>query len=332
MKPGLHPLRLAALMRAAVERCQLDLSGRVVLTEAATGAYVVTPILAAMAGAEQVYALTRPTRYGTVEEVKTQTFELAKVVKIANRIEVITEKTREFVEQADVVTNSGHVRPIDANIIAWMKPTTVIPLMYETWEFRSYDVDIAACRQKGIQVGGTNERHPAVDVFSFLGIMAIKLLTDAGVSVYKSNILLLCDNPFDTYLRRDLTNAGGSVDMYESLPGVTDGKAYDVILVALRPGSEPVLSANAASTIADRWPGAVVTQFWGDLDRDALLAAGVPVWPSEAPAPGHMGILPSAIGPESIVRLQAGGLKSAEVLLRSPSQRTRAHLDFVEIV
>ena len=51
-------------MTAAIERCQLDLAGQVVLTEAATGAYAVTPVLAALAGA-QVYALAAATRYAT---------------------------------------------------------------------------------------------------------------------------------------------------------------------------------------------------------------------------------------------------------------------------
>ena len=62
--PGLDGRRLVRLMTAAIERCELDLSGRVVLTEAATGAYAVTPVLAALAGA-QVYALAAATRYAT---------------------------------------------------------------------------------------------------------------------------------------------------------------------------------------------------------------------------------------------------------------------------
>ncbi|HZI54747.1 MAG TPA: hypothetical protein VFD56_13620, partial [Chitinophagaceae bacterium] len=59
----------------AVNRLNLDLSGKVVLTEAATGAYIVTPVIAALAGAE-VYAFTKDTRYGTVADVKKQTKEL----------------------------------------------------------------------------------------------------------------------------------------------------------------------------------------------------------------------------------------------------------------
>ena len=53
----------------------LDLKGKTVLTEAASGAYVVTPLLAAIAGAK-VYAFTRTTRYGTVDEIFANTRKL----------------------------------------------------------------------------------------------------------------------------------------------------------------------------------------------------------------------------------------------------------------
>ena len=43
-----------------VEALQLDLKGRIVLTEAATGAYVVTPVIAAISGAK-VFAFSKIT-------------------------------------------------------------------------------------------------------------------------------------------------------------------------------------------------------------------------------------------------------------------------------
>jgi len=206
-RPGLHPRRLATLAQDAVERCRLDLSGEVVLTEAATGAYVVTPVLAALAGAERVFAVTRSTRYGTVEQVTEQTMELAHLLGVAGRLEMIAEVSRDIVSQADVITNSGHVRPIDAAFVSWMKPTAVLPLIYEAWELRPEDVDVEACERRGILVAGTNERHPAVDVFSYLGIMAVELLLDAGVAVYGSRVLSLCDNAFSPFIERGLAGA-----------------------------------------------------------------------------------------------------------------------------
>lgn len=314
--PGFNQTRLLMLMRAAVRRCQLDLSDAVVVTEAATGAYVVTPVLAALAGARQVLALARPTRHGTLEQISALTTSVARAAGVHDRIRILTERNPLQVGQADVVTNSGHVRPIDAEMVSWMKPSAVVSLMYEAWEFRAADVDVAACIRRGISVAGTNERHPAVDVFSYLGIMATKLLLDAGIAVYGCTVVLCCDNPFEPYIRAGLVQAGAVVESTQSLEAVPAADC-DAVLVALLPKGEPVIGGREAALIAARWPGAVVAQYWGDIDRSALAAAGVECWPRSAPATGHMAILPAAVGPEATVRLQAGGLKVGEVLLRA---------------
>lgn len=334
-RPGLNPYRLVALMRQAIERCDLQLHNTTVLTEAATGAYAVTPVIAAMAGAKKVIALTQNSRYGTIEDVIAQTQQLAQIAGVEGRIEFATSKTADIVAQADIITNSGHVRPLDAETIAQMKPTTAIGLMYEAWEFRTEDLDLAACHQRGIAVAGVNERHPSVDVFSFLGIMAVKLLLDAGIAVYTSKILLLCDNPFSLFIERGLVNAGADVNIVTTLAAAPTDEQFDAIVVALQPQSKPVLSAQDAQAIAKYWQGAVVAQYWGDIERSALASHHIPVCPEIEPKPGHMGILPSAVGAEPIIRLQTGGLKAAEVIWRQsllPSEREFVQLLSKELV
>ena len=54
--PGRHVLRL---IRRAVERHRLDLGGLRVLTEAGVGYRRVTPVIAGLAGASEVYAVAR---------------------------------------------------------------------------------------------------------------------------------------------------------------------------------------------------------------------------------------------------------------------------------
>jgi hypothetical protein len=304
-------------MNESVDRCGLDLRTSVVLTEAAAAAYVVTPILAALAGASHVYALTRSSRFGTVAEVTMQTRNLAAVAGVDARISVIVERSQARLGDVDIVTNSGHVRPIDRTMIDQLKSTAVIALMYESWEFRSADLDLGACKERGIPVAGTNERHSAVDVFSYLGIMAVKLLVDAGVAVYANRVLVVCDNPFSPYIERGLTGAGASVDVVERLSAKVRGDGYDAILIALRPGRQPRLGIAEVTRIREDSPGAVVVQFFGDIDREAFASADIPIWPLEEPPPGHMGILPSAVGPDPIVRLQTGGLKVGELLWRA---------------
>lgn len=331
VRPGLNSLRLVRLMAAAIDRCGLDLGGRTILTEAANGAYVVTPVLAAMAGAD-VFALAAGTAYASADEIEHVTAGLAKVAGVADRIQLIYSKADSCVCAADIVTNSGQVRPIDAQMVDRMKPSAVICLMYESWEFRPSDVDLEACRARNIPVAGTNETHPDVDVFSFLGPMAVKQIQDAGVAVRGSRILVLCDNHFAPFIIQDLKASGADVVHASRLTAEPLVPHCDAVLLALQPREGPVLTAADAGLLAAHAPGVVLVQYWGDADRAALAAADVAVWPKEPPGPGHMGILPSALGPDPIVRLQAGGLKVGEILARGLQKASSDDLVRVQVL
>ncbi|MCX6225983.1 MAG: hypothetical protein NTV01_14725 [Bacteroidia bacterium] len=300
-----------------IDRCQLDLSGSVVITEAATGSYVVTPVIAAMAGAKHVYAFTKSTTHGTVDTVIQQTMALAEIAHVKGKIDIVTEKEKEIIARADIITNSAHLRPIDSIMIQWMKPTAVISLMYEAWEFRESDLDLDSCKIKNIIVGATNERHASIDVFSYLGIMAIKLLTDAGIAVYGSHILLLCDNNFESYISKSLINAGAKLDVKEKLYAKNNSYLnYDAILVALKPRDNFIFAESDINFIAEKLTTTIIIQFWGDIQREEMRKRNILFWPISNVEKGHMGILPSNIGPEPIIKLQTGGLKVGELLWR----------------
>jgi len=312
--PGFSPERICVLMQQSIDRTGLDLSGATILTEAATGIYGVTAALAALAGAERVFALAKSSSYGTAEQAAKWTMRLARLCGVAGRVRIL-EAMPDKLDVIDIVTNSGHLRPIDANVVCKLRTGCVIALMFEAWEFRSSDIDAGACEARGIPIVGVNERHPSVDVFSYLGPLCVKLLHDAGLSVYGSRIALLCDNPFNSYILRSLTALGASVSAWEDSDAVT-ADSWDSVLVALKPTQEFRIGRSKARRLAEVAPGAVVAQLWGDIDREALKSAKLAIWPPQPPKPGHMGMLLSAIGPEPIIRLQAGGLRAAEWVYR----------------
>jgi hypothetical protein len=329
-RPGLNPIRLKRLMKEAIDRCELDLTGLTVLTEAATGSYIVTPVLAAMAGASRILAVTRTNRYGTAKETAAETEALATLAGQGGRIEFVAEVNRDLVHKADIVTNSGNVRPISADFVRWMRPDAVIPLMYETWELRATDLDLATCGRRGIAVAGTNECHPAIEVFSFLGMLAAKLLFDAGIGIYRSRLLLLCDNPFLPYIESTLEHCGAFVHSAPSAAEPLGASEFDAVIVAMKPTAGTVISLEDMGRIAASSPGVVLLQYFGDIDRAFAASAGLLVWPAEPPAPGHMGILQSAIGPEATIRLQVGGLKAGEILYRRSYETDPAAAQFIQ--
>jgi len=181
-----NPLRVTQLILQTVSALRLDLKGFTVLTEAASGPFVVTPVLAAVAGAKKVIALTSDSRYASASSVTAQTRALESLCGTSGRVEIYTERSSDLVREADIVTNVGFVRPIDSQVIGAMKHGAVIPLMCEAWEFRVGDVDLDACRSRNIHVLGTNEDHAFVNVMaheSDLSELIREFLSDPSCSI-----------------------------------------------------------------------------------------------------------------------------------------------------
>ena len=93
----------------------------------------------------------------------------------------------------------------------------------------------------------------------------------------------------------------------------------DAVILADTPSPDRwnVGHAGAKHTMDELGSFDALVQVWGDVDRDAM--PGVRCYPRHAPSRGHMGVLLSDLGPEPIIRLQAGGLKVGEVLARRSS-------------
>jgi hypothetical protein len=328
--------RLVALIHAAIDFLALDLSGLTVLTEAASGPYVVTPIIAALAGAARVIALTRDSRYATAEQVSAQTRALGKYcgLPVANtsqmpvtsgrlfeRIEIYTERAPDLFAAADIVTNLGFVRPLDAGIVASLKPTAVVPLMCEAWEFRPGDVDAAACRARDVPLIGTNESYPGLDVFAYCGWLALKMLFDAQIEVHKSKLVVVSNDHFGPVIANRLALTGAEVRLLASLRDIGAANlAADALIVADYVRQDVIIGSGGDVTAADlaaTCPGVTVVQFVGHVDVASLTAAGIRVYPGIVLGPRRMALTLAGLGPRPVIELHAAGLKVGELAARA---------------
>lgn len=325
-----------------VRALELDLRGKTVLTEAASGAYIVTPVLAAIAGAK-VFAFSKTTRYGKVEEIFSNTRTLVDSFKeFSLDIHLIDQLNPEIIAEADIITNSGHLRPLNESILKHAKDEVVIPLMYEAWEWRDADMDIGYIRKRGIKVGATNERHPQVDVFNYLGDMALKQIFDSGICPYNNKFILLCNNDFGPFIAKVLAgicDGLGIIDRNENrtryneqqidwiggFPEINIPEKYkdaEAVIFTAYPFDKnwigektPISFQQLQSQMSDPF----ILRYAGDLDEAFLRDKGIKFYPNHVHS-GHMGILPSAIGYDPIIRLQSGGLKAGEALLSGQSE------------
>lgn len=302
---------MAGSIRAAVTRLQLDLKGTTVITECATGIYACTPIIALLAGAERVIAFGRDNKYGSFAEARDEVLKLADILSLNQEaLKIINDPTKleKSFEDANIVTNSGHLRPLDLDKVSKMKSGCVIPLMYESWEFRPKDVSLEACEEYNITVAGTDERHPDIGVFEYLGPIVAQALLGAGLEIVGNNIILISDNDFGPYVNKTLLGMGAKVLDQTNFSDWT----IDAIVFAHTPsiagGNLDLKSLNLPSQPP------VCCQLWGDVDRSYFETQWLP---KQEPESGHMGLILSSLGVEPIVRLQSGGLKVGQILFNA---------------
>ena len=317
-----------------IQELNIQLQDECLLTEAASGAYACTPVLGALAGAE-VHAFARDSKYGSARECMSEVQTLAEQCGVSGRIHFHTEKNEMPWERANVVTNSGALRPLDSSVLERVSASCRIPLMFEAWEFRSKDLDLDFCKSKGIRVAGTNERHPQVDVFGYLGDMVVRLIQDAKQTPYRNKFIVVSNNDFTPYLCKPLVSMSAAVGVYCPLEykseienlGATylgdwnsteipnDWKSTSAVIYTGSPFSEnlwgnfPLLNFHVWKSLNSP----LLLRFAGDVSEADFVQHEINFHPEQVPA-GHMGILPSAIGWDPIIRLQAGSLKVAQLM------------------
>lgn len=305
-----------------MRQLRLDLEGMIVFTEAASGNYVVTPLIAAIGGARRVFAITADSQFGSAASVADSTYRLAAMCGVRDRVEVVFKKERKILEQADVVTNLGFVRPLDGRLIEMLKPDAVIPYMCEAWEFRPDDVDLDACHRKGIPVMATDEAHSDVDVFSYCGPLCVKMLLGLEIELNRSVIAIVSSDKFGTTIRDFLETAGASVGLFRHISD-SDCKQFirtaDAIVIADYLCDHIMIGRYGemeAAELAELNGSIAVVQFSGGANFEELEEAGIACFPKRQVARHRMGLTFADLGPKPVVLLHAAGLKVGEAMWR----------------
>jgi len=318
-----NPHRVKNLMNKAISDIGLDLSGLTVLTEAASGNYVVTPLIAALARAKKVYAITRDSMYGKATEVEELTLKFARFCEIDDKIDVLFEKSPEIIHQADIVTNLGFVRPIDQDFISAMKNTAVITLMCEAWEFREGDIDLEACREKNILVMGTNENHPVLKVFDFCGNLCLKMLFELQIEIYKSKIIIVSSDKFGKVIEKTLRVNGAETYLVNELKTEPSRRCLtnaDAVVIADYTSQDIFIGGNGHISAEDLFkisPGISVIQFAGTVNIEELQSVGIPCFPRHQVGSFRMGVTLAELGPKPVIDLHCAGLKVGEAMARA---------------
>ncbi len=314
-----NPARTVKLIHDSINLLELDLTGLTVLTEAASGPYVVTPIIAALAGAKEVIAITRDSNYATADEVIRQTRALEFLCGIEGKTEIHNGRQIEVFNRPDIVTNLGFVRPLNQYAINLMKSGSVIALMCEAWELRESDIDLIACRERGVRVHGTNEEYPSLDVFAYSGWVAVQILLESGIEIHKSKIVVIGADKFVTTIVGLLKRVGVNAIACARLDASVSQDA-DAILVADYMRINHIIGDGGDMTVKELVnvnPTVTVVQFAGSLDFLGLQDAGIAVYPKKNLTSRRMMRTLAALGPKPVIELHSAGLKVGQIGLNN---------------
>jgi hypothetical protein len=339
MDPRLSPLpspppdRAARLVADAIRRFALDLDGLTVVTEAASGPYRDTPLLACAAGA-RVHAFTRDSSYADAEAVETEALGRAAALGLGDRLTIHRARPAErpaVLASADIVTNSGFVRPLDRALIERLPPHAVIPLMFESWELRQNEIDMAACRDHGVLVLGTDERRPPLRFDRYLGVMALRLLFELGVECVDARVAVLGAG-LGAWIHPQLERHGVESTWFADLDdaarpyrGFADwfaahGPTLDALIFAEHRDPQPLIGPDGLLDWTDVQalnPDLRVGVVAGQFDREALRTCGLRYAPAGFRPFRYMSYQPAVLGPRPVLELYAAGLAVGQAMARA---------------
>jgi hypothetical protein len=296
----------------------------VVLTEAGTNLFALTPVLAVHAGASRVYTVSLDSPWGSAASAHAEVDGLRRALGAPDRIVPVTRPEDVALEHADLVTNLGWVRPLDAPKIGRMRAGAAIAAMCEAWEVRPGDVDRAACARRGIPVAGVNEDHPQVDVFAHNGLLAVKMLQQLQIEIHAARITVIGRDKFAVRIASTLDRLGAAVRRAGCLAGERGRLAVegaDALVIADYTRTDLILGEGGDMTVEQLLklaPYAAVVQFAGWIRAASLRAAGIHIFPEEEVGPRRMGRTLAYLGPGPVLGLHAAGLKAGAMALGRP--------------
>jgi hypothetical protein len=295
----------------SIKKFKLNLLGKTVLTEAASGNYVVTPIIAAVAGAK-VIAITKKSKYASVNEVIKQTSNLAKKLNVEKKIIIVEDKENIEYENLDIVTNTGFVRPIDKNMINKLSNKCVIPLMWEPWEYRKEDLDLNACMEKTIKVYGTNESDSRLKTMSYIGYIVMNFLLNNKMSPFSSKILILGSKHFTKAIIEVLEKNHYSYVHISNYSKQIKTSSFQAIVIAEHQDKSLLIGENGFLKTKNILDNQYIIHICGNVDFKNISCK---VNTDKPASFGYMSFTTDYIDNQAVIDLHTAGLKVAEGML-----------------
>jgi hypothetical protein len=313
-------IRGLRLSDAIIKKLSLDLTGKTVLTEVGSNAFMFTPLIALKANAEKVWAWCKDTRYGKAEGIIENCKALISYAAL-DESKIIFEANADNIEHlasADIITNSGFLRPLTKDKLQHVKETAVIPVMYEKWELRASDIDVEYCKQRNLKVAGTWENYPGLEVFDYCEQLIVKLALESGVEIKNNKIIIWSSDQFGEKAESGFLKLGAAEIIKTTSSLVVNDHIHDCdLLLFCDYTSDEILIGESGVLDVDvlhqKNPSLLITHLCGNIDI-SFIPKEIKVYPAINGSNHKMTFTLAHLGIDPTIRLLAAGLKVGELL------------------
>ncbi len=307
----------------SIEILQLNLDNITVLTEVASGLFLYTPIIAALAGAKRVYAVVNDSIYGKAEDIIKECLNIARFLNIdISQFEFSKNNVPiTFLQNADIVTNSGHLRPLNEEKLKYLKPCAAIPIMYEKWELRTNDIDVAFCKKNNITIAGTWENHPDLQIFDFCKHLMLKIIFEAGYEIKENNIIIFSSDHYGVLLKAGCEELGANnILVSTNIEEITSSMPMADFIFFCDYNNLNVLLDNTSASLFNLKEikklnkSLGIIHLAGAIDMQYVNDEGFHLYPNKNGYVQKMTQTLAYLGPKPLLLLQTAGLKVGQEL------------------
>ncbi|OGI00495.1 MAG: hypothetical protein A2104_01155 [Candidatus Melainabacteria bacterium GWF2_32_7] len=308
------------LIKQNIETFKLDLDNYNILLPACPREPALLAVIAAMAGAKNVYVQTNklPIKDNIIKITTEFGFE---------NIKCIDNPNQELLSQINIVVKGGEIEKIDSTFIKQLNKKAVITLFPENLDFTDTEnIDLEAFNKETASVVGIDPDDKNLNLYKYFSHILLKRCYEAGLDVYKSRLLLVGHgNLLDSSLQllKAVSATVYSCNIQKNLEQFSFIKRLseiDAIIVMDYPQtSEQVIGSKgliSISDIVDLCPNLKIIHFSGKLEETSLNLGKIKCFPDKI-TQNSINLNIRELGEKGLVEITTACLKVADSFIKS---------------
>ena len=198
--------------------------------------------------------------------------------------------------------------------------------MFEKWELRTDDIDIKYCKSKKIKVAGTWEEFPNLNIFSYVGLLAMKMVFQLNLEIFKNEIFIWSNDSFGDKIKQTFEKNGSekvhcSIDENQLYNHISN---CDFIFICDYDEEKCYFKSGGIlnlKKIKDLNPYIKIIHLFGSIDYTLVAKNNIPIFPNYDGKPRTMSKTLNYLGPKPILKLLTSGFKVGEYLTKNQSSK-----------